>query len=599
MKYNFLIIGAFFITSFIYGQTGPAGVGTNDGTSNLKYWIDANRGATGTNPLTALLDLSGNSVYSTIHGDPMVSANLFNGYSVFSFDGAGDYISTNLSINAGTSPQLDIYTVYYTDGSTTAGAVWGEDNGGFDRFFLRSDDAGPGCSYAVSNGGGCSGDPGLFPANMSIITGVYFNEDVDNGSNVEINGSNLITFTSNHAPDFTNQLDVGSLGSGNFTFKGEISEVIVFDRNLNAVERIILNNYLSAKYNNPLTSNDIYNKDDNSNGHFDHNVAGIGRINSSIQNDAQGTGIVRILNPTNLDDNEFLIWGNNNGIQQATETIDVPATVEARFDRLWRVSEVNISSIAVDVGLIDIRFDLTGIGAITSTDLRLLIDTDNDGVFADEAPISGATHIGNNIYQFTAVSNITNNSRFTLGTINTSQTLLPIDLLSFNASLWKNSFVKINWSTASENNNNYFLIERSNNLTNWEKVREVKGAENSSIVLNYSTVDKNPYHGLTYYRLKQVDFDGNYSFSEIKSVNNINEILVNIYPNPTNNQIVIETSKIEREYLSIINVLGQNLINKVSIIENTDSKIVLDLSSLKSGIYIVKTKTTASKIYKH
>jgi hypothetical protein len=85
----------------------------------------------------------------------------------------------------------------------------------------------------------------------------------------------------------------------------------------------------------------------------------------------------------------------------------------------------------VDVGSIDIRWDLTGKGAVTASDLRLLIDTDNDGTFADETPIPGATLIGGNVYGFSGVSAISNNLRFTIGTANSSQTPLPIELISF------------------------------------------------------------------------------------------------------------------------------------------------------------------------
>lgn len=161
---------------------------------------------------------------------------------------------------------------------------------------------------------------------------------------------------------------------------------------------------------------DIYNEDEPGAGNYDHEVAGIGRINSSNQhNDSQGTGIVRILNPTNLDDNEFLFWGHDNQPLQMNTNIDTPSSIKNRLTRVWRVSESNTSGGDVDVGNIEMRFDLTGLSNISTNNLRLLIDTNNNGNFNDDPPISGAVNLGNNIYAFNNISSISNNTRFTLG----------------------------------------------------------------------------------------------------------------------------------------------------------------------------------------
>ncbi len=91
---------------------------------------------------------------------------------------------------------------------------------------------------------------------------------------------------------------------------------MVFGTNVNAAQRIIIDNYLSAKYNIPLTSGKIYTQDDPANGNYDFDVAGIGRIDANdINADAKGAGMVEMLNPSNLADNEFLFWGDDGGRQ--------------------------------------------------------------------------------------------------------------------------------------------------------------------------------------------------------------------------------------------------------------------------------------------
>src|SRR5690606_17561572 len=132
-----------------------------------------------------------------------------------------------------------------------------------------------------------------------------------------------------------------------------------------------------------LTENDIYQWDDAANGNFDFDVAGIGRVDGlNMHTDAQGTGIVRMFNASGLHDDEYLMWGHDNG-PMVTVTTDVPPGVQGRLSRVWRVSETNGAGVAANVGTIDIQFDLSGLEPITASDLRLLIDHDGDGIFSE------------------------------------------------------------------------------------------------------------------------------------------------------------------------------------------------------------------------
>src|SRR5690606_10594300 len=84
------------------------------------------------------------------------------------------------------------------------------------------------------------------------------------------------------------------------SWNGDIAEVIVFTTELNAAQRIIIDNYLAAKYGFTLGANDIYTMDNPGNGNYDYEVAGIGRSGSLEHTNSQGTGIVRVLNPSGL-----------------------------------------------------------------------------------------------------------------------------------------------------------------------------------------------------------------------------------------------------------------------------------------------------------
>lgn len=99
-----------------------------------------------------------------------------------------------------------------------------------------------------------------------------------------------------------------------------------------------------------------------------------------------------------------------------------------------------------------------------------------------------------------------------------SGTALPIELLSFTAEP-EDNHVSLNWITASESNNSHFIIERSRNTITIEEIARVEGAGYSNVIRNYQTLDKKPLDGISYYRLKQIDFDGKYSYSEWTPVN--------------------------------------------------------------------------------
>lgn len=384
---------------------------------------------------------------------------------------------------------------------------------------------------------------------------------------------------------------------------GDIAEVIIYNGILNSAQKIIVNNYLSAKYNRTLGTSDIYIQDNPAQGNYDYDVLGIGRVNSTnMQTDSRGSGIVRILNPGNLNDNEFFICGHDNATLGTWGSSDFPAGLQGRWFRTWRVSEVNASGTAVDVGSIDIHFDLTGLGPVTASQLRLLVDTDNDGVFNDETPISGATNISGNIYGFTGVTAIGNNMRFTLGTTNISQTPLPVELLFFNAAPNQNQ-VDLAWATASEANCNYFTVERSADAQNWHAIVEQKGMGKSSQRTDYSGTDPYPLNGLSYYRLKQVDNDGVYAYSQVVPIQNhvhaAVDLIPNIYPNPLDGHILnIDLGQyIENQInIQITDLSGKCIFFHTFIIDDEVRTLQVDLPKpLARGMYLVEVNTGNKK----
>lgn len=167
--------------------------------------------------------------------------------------------------------------------------------------------------------------------------------------------------------------------------------------------------------------------------------------------------------------------------------------------------------------------------------------------------------------------------------------VLPIELVNFNVSELENSIL-VEWQTVSEQNNDYFEIQRSVDGLNFNAIGFVDGAGDSDRKIHYKLEDHQPILGDSYYRLKQVDFDGKYTFSEIQQVNLDRS---NIYPNPTSGLIYLPDS-----YTSVdILTPSGNIIETIFSENNT-----INIQDLPNGIYFLNLKnndsTTIHKIVK-
>lgn len=174
---------------------------------------------------------------------------------------------------------------------------------------------------------------------------------------------------------------------------------------------------------------------------------------------------------------------------------------------------------------------------------------------------------------------------------------LPIELMDFTANLKNDRTVSLAWQTASEKNNDYFTIERSTDGKNWTIIQEVQGAGNSNSVLNYQTEDVLMEKGIYYYRLKQTDFDGAFTYSDIRAIavnNPTNE--TSIYPNPTNGSFTLTYSE-EKEAPALYTSMGTEVV-EYNVIP-TNGGFIYDISTLANGIYFLKTVTETIKVVKH
>lgn len=403
-------------------------------------------------------------------------------------------------------------------------------------------------------------------------------------------------------------------------YEGFISEVIFYSRNLNATELLKVNSYLAVKYGITLdntgggtqgdyigtNSSNIWDADLSPSYHND--VIGIGRDDSEKLMQKQShtfDDVTRIylntLQTTNVtnsgtfaSDISYLLTGSNNGLVCSTtgSILEMPAGcgLYSRLEREWKVTKTNFS---IDYSM-DIKLsNCASPGSVNVSELRFLVDDDGDFSNGGTTCYYNGDGSGINISYSApviSVSGITaamipnNTTRYvTIGSIQ-STTPLPIELLTFDAQPEFNRQVALTWSTASEHNNDYFTIEKSREGNEWFFVADVNGAGNSTTTIDYSHYDFNPFLGISYYRLKQTDFDGNVSNSDLRMVEiNVGDTELSVFPNPVQDVLyftVRETDEIERIYIQ--DFAGRIVKQNIDINANH-----IDVSMLSVGSYFL------------
>lgn len=175
------------------------------------------------------------------------------------------------------------------------------------------------------------------------------------------------------------------------------------------------------------------------------------------------------------------------------------------------------------------------------------------------------------------------------GIISGASAPLPIELVDFNA-VPNGQKVDLRWTTASEQNNASFTVERSMDMQEWAAVITLAGAGNSQSVLNYASMDASPLPRTSYYRLRQTDFDGASTVSDIVPVSFEDAVgTLNVFPNPAQDLVIaIYDAEEGMAKLSVFNELGQVMTLPV---QTKAGRTEFDVSMLPAGTYVVMLTT--------
>ena len=423
-------------------------------------------------------------------------------------------------------------------------------------------------------------------------------------------GSSVSTNTSLTGP--------GSFGIGNHDdanvasqFSGRIAEVLVFSDDLTASERQFVESYLAVKYGitrnaggtaseDYLSSAGTITWDWSEQPVYNNDIAGIGRDDDSCfqqwksKSENDDAMVTMEMAGAFTADDSFLIWGNDNvaktGTRAEGNTEYNSSQVSGRLFREWYVQETGT------VGTVNLTFDLaditgpTGVGTNNLNQVRLMLDSDGD--FTSGVTLVAPTSIDATNKTVTFAVNLNDTQYFTLGSLQAAS--LPITLMSFNAQKTNEDYVRLDWSTAAEFNNAYFTIEKGSNAENFESIHTLVGAGTSEDVNNYFFIDKAPKSGNNLYRLRQTDFNGTSTVSEIKRVfveKKSAPQRFNVFPNPVSQgELITLEYSVEVENAILIQMISGAgvLINSQSVLLQPESgNLKLETSGLSKGLHMV------------
>jgi len=571
---------------------GPGGVnGTNQ---TLSLWLEADKGVTG-NPVSSWTDQSTYSVSATQAtgaDQPAFTSIALNYNPSITFNGTTTSMNTpsvQLSSNSRifiVGKKANSSDAYVEVGTGSArGITEGFVGSYWDTFSNYIENSGPGFA------------PGGGTLNSNLLVEGYNAATVSFPLNI---GFALSAFT--YLNGTINEMAIynppTAMSATNIT-QVESYMAIKYGLTLNATG--VSNNYLSS------AGTSIYN---NTLGTFWNEIIGIGRDDNALLMQKQShtsTDTTRLyintLAATNQanagtisNDKSFIMLGNDQFKMYATnaEAANVPAGVNSRLDRIWKITNTNFS----DNYNIDITLNTNAApGSVTTSDLCLLLKTDTNFT---TAPIilSGTNGItisySNPVITISGLSTSLipiNSTRYMVIASTSSSTPLPIELLSFDAHRDGTAMrVRCDWTTETETNNDYFAIERSQDATKFEQIGTVKGAGTVSTENNYTFYDEHPYTGWSYYRLKQVDYNGKSTYFNVSSVYIGYLEITNIYPNPAtdNLSISITTEQNNEGTIEVYNVLGQIVYKRVIELQKGNTEIKIPVGEFANGQYMFK-----------
>ena len=384
-------------------------------------------------------------------------------------------------------------------------------------------------------------------------------------------------------------------------FSGTMSEILIYKSAFNTTQRVIMENYLSAEWNQAVSVSRYTPATTTT---YGTNLVGVGYTSGTdnfLTNPAgstdgfgfsSGTGATDFLNTAG-----YLMAAHNG---QSNTTISnasiyniTSASSISRWNRSWKLQKTAGNA----TGVVTINFNFSDYNGTTPSSANTygLLFNATDGTFASGfndvvTTVSTPTVSGNIVSFVVNAANLANGYY----TILYSSTPLPVQLTGFTAARQGNGTL-LKWSVAQETNMDHYEIQRGVNAADISTIGQVTANGYSSLPTQYNFSDSKPATGMNYYRLKMVDRDGASTYSIVIPVNFPvdREIAMSLYPNPVGDKLHITMT----DPASVVSVLVFNTRGQVvrTVISVASDVVDVPVSDLSKGIYIVEVKAGTTK----
>ncbi|MFK7923590.1 MAG: discoidin domain-containing protein [Bacteroidia bacterium] len=564
-------------------------------------------------------DLSGkNNAPAAISGkEPTYYSQSLNGHGVVSFDGTDDWLKVNGLANV-LSGQSAILSVVIPRQDASHGYYLSTHLGGTNK---------------IKFGHGTNGELIYDDNDPTFVAGNYVDKPslvaFDINPNTQIDGwlngqtgNSLTTVASSGADRVSLGQEFDGSGNDNETsdhWKGDLAEMIVLQGNITALDRMRAESYLALKYGLHLNHN-YYASDWNGSegttlwnvgGGFDNHITGMGRDDRSGLDQRQSTGVeglvsiyhgnyyngqfptINASNPNTFDiDRSFVLWGDNGAAVNALDQT-IYGGANSRVARVWQVSKRGQS------GLLTVRIPKA---ALPGTTTALYINRNGDAAF----PNSPQTLIYNLLDDGThwySLAELQNGDVFSFG--DGTGITFPVEWLDL-AAVQQGEDIGLSWGTTQEINSDYFAVERSLDGEAFDEIGQTRSTGTTSQEQLYRFIDfKAVYQAAEqlYYRIRQVDLDGSFSYSNTVSINpdRLSDAL-NLYlaPNPADQQVelLIQAGASESLQISVLNSLGQEVYGNFMAQAAKTERLALNLQDWASGIYYVRVDNGTAAVVK-
>ncbi len=496
----------------------------------------------------------------------------------------GGFFNSHSSSAAVSSPGLSFLTFRNNYAIEQGGALYSDGNSTISifqsNFISNTANNSGGALYIAANGSG--------ETTTLTITESYFDDNSAHFGGAiydSANGGDITIYLESNRFTKNRTVDAGSVGGALYSFvksTGSTSylQIIntIFDENTS---------FSSAGAVYSLSSDEATGTTDIINSTFYKNFAGVG--GAVYQNESSDSdGITNIYNSIfSENDAGFNDIFNMSGsdLINGTDTIFATPTILIR-NSLFAETDCDDLGINGD----NETLDCDGSSLFSSNPAFV----DKDAGNFDLTTASDAINVGNNAFIPGSIADdFSGNPRMVQSIVDMGafelQTILPVELLSFSAKAAETQ-VRLSWTTASEKNNDRFEIERSADGRTFDYLTTIKGSGTTTLARHYQSSDKNPINGINYYRLKQIDFDGTATFSEIVSVEMKSE-KIELFPNPVAGTLYLRMSDFTTRdvQFQITDLTGRTMLSGETAIN--DGIVTIPLSEVGSfplGTYMVR-----------